>query len=144
MGVASSRLYAFPGSGYYRGNEPTPRDLYSLSFLDHNLFQLCQGSMALYLLIHSPFQRSQRCSIGFRSDDDVGHSIIVMPCWARWLVTTLAVWGLALSCCKLKFYPNPTCCVNGCGELYTNNNAFQYVAVTPFDAATHERAMCLV
>ena len=36
-----------------------------------------------------------------RSGDEAGHSITVMPFWARWLVTIHAAWALAVDCCLI-------------------------------------------
>ena len=49
---------------------------------------------------------SQRCSIGFRSGDRHGHSIVSIPSSSRYCLHTLATWGRALSCIRRN--PGPT------------------------------------
>lgn len=49
---------------------------------------------------------SQRCSIGFKSGDREGHSIVSIPSSSTYCLHTLATWGPVLSCIRRK--PGPT------------------------------------
>lgn len=54
---------------------------------------------------------SHTCSMGARSGDREGHSITSMLLAVKKFRVKRAVWGLALSCCRIPFCR--CCCING-------------------------------
>ena len=63
--------------------------------------KLCKTSRLIKASMHTSIKLVQMCSIGERSGDIDGHSIILTLSAVKNCVVARAVWGRALSCCSI-------------------------------------------
>ena len=78
------------------------------------------------------FSWSHICSIVFKSGEQAGHFMTVIPFCARWFTTTRTVWALALSRWRIKFCL--TCWAKGCTSQVNISVMYHWAFKLPFDS----------
>jgi len=68
---------------------------------NQRLSELSHIFRGVNMCIHTPFNISQRCSMGDMSSDKAGQSSTSIPLFAMEMRVTFAVWGRAPSCCRI-------------------------------------------